>query len=269
VWISRELNDSSLLLDSSGMTKIQSFLIPTFSFSLTLAALICPWALAARAPPGPPLVPLLIAAALASTAAVAIVLLGAVRRRDLIRIANARAVLEGLGRRPLPAARLVAMAGWSLATLYDELAWGQTLNGCALVLRLMLRAAAALACAAGLVFAAALLAPRLLAAAGFEPGLAWLAPLTALPLWLTAELALRRRDGAAAPTHREIRDAMAGLGDRLGGASTQLGLAAMTGVEQGLDAVLPLIERKLSGALRTERPDERSDGEDLVEELQH
>ena len=256
------------------MAKIQSFLIPTFTFSLTLAALICPWTVAARPPALASTERLYLTASLVSTAAVAIVLLGAVRRRDLIRVANARTVLEGLGRRPLPAARLIAMAGWSIATLYDELAWGQTLNACARLIRLMLRPAAVLAAAAGLVFGLASLAPGLLAAIGADPRQgwpSWLGLLTALPLWALGELSLSRKDGVAAPTHREVREALSGLGDRLGGTGTQLGLAAMTGVEQGLDAVLPLIERRLGRA--ASRADavlaERSDGEELVEELQH
>ena len=261
------------MLDSSGMAKIQSFLIPTFTLSLTLAALICPWALPARLSLDADGARLYLGAALASSAAIAIVMLGAVRRRDLIRIANARAVLDGLGRRPLPAGRLIAMAGWSLATLYDELAWGQTLNGCALLIRLVTRLGAALTAAAAGVLAGAALAPGLLEQAGLgdlPDWRGWLGVGAALPLWLLAELSLSRKDGASAPTHAEIRSALAGLGDRLGGPGTQLGMVAMSGVEQGLDVVLPLLEKRLPRPSTGQAaPNERSDGEDLVEELQH
>jgi hypothetical protein len=255
------------------MAKIQSFLIPTFTLSLTIAALICPWALPGRPPPLSDAGRLWFEAALASTAAIAIVMLGAVRRRDLIRIANARTVLEGLGRRPLPAGRLIAMAGWSIATLYDELAWGQTLNGCALLIRLASRFGAALAAAAAAVLAIAALTPEAFERLGLGAAVdwrAWLGVATALPIWALAELSLSRREGTSAPTHAEIRAALAGLGDRLGGTGTQLGMAAMTGVEQGLDAVLPLIEQRLHrGAAGGPARDARSDGEELVEELQH
>ena len=61
----------------------------------------------------------------------------------------------------------------------------------------------------------------------------WLGLLTALPLWALGELSLSRKDGVAAPSHREIREALSGLGDRLGGTGTQLGVAAMTGVDPG------------------------------------
>jgi hypothetical protein len=165
------------------------------------------------------------------------------------------------------------MAGWSLATLYDELAWGQTLNGCAFLIRLVTRLGAALAAAAALVLAGAALAPGLLEQAGFgalPDWRGWLGLGAALPLWLLAELSLSRRDGASAPTHAEIRSALAGLGDRLGGAGTQLSMAAMSGVEQGLDVVLPLLEKRLPRASSGQAaPDARSDGEELVEELQH
>jgi hypothetical protein len=271
------LKDQSLLLDSSDMAKIQSFLIPTFTVSLTLAALICPWALPARQTPLPPLY---LEAALASAAAIAIVMLGAVRRRDLVRIGNARAVLDGLGRRPLPAGRLIALAGWSLTTLYDELAWGHTLNACALLIRLATRLGAGLVGLAALAMAVTPLLPALPGLPAATPATdwtSWLAAGAAVPLWLLAELSLARRDGAAAPTPAQIRAALTGLGDRLGGTGTQLGLAAMTGVEQGLDTMLPLIEQRImeiarrppaAGPARTERPRD-SDGDELVEEVMH
>ena len=262
------------------MAKIQSFLIPTFTFSLTLAALICPWALPVHPPASPANAPLYLEAAIASAAAIAIVMLGAVRRRDLVRIGNARTVLDGLGRRPLPAGRLIALAGWSLTTLYDELAWGHTLNACALLTRMAARLGAALFGLAGLVLTITPLLPWLPDLPPATPATdwaAWLAAGAAVPLWILAELSLSRRDGAAAPTPAQVRAALAGLGDRLGGTGTQLGLAAMTGVEQGLDTLLPLIEQRIMEIARrppaqaaAQHASQRdSDGDELVEELTH
>ncbi len=264
------------------MIRKGSFAIPLFVVGFTCAALLAPWwPIVGGAPGVGPRDWIDLTAGLTGTAAVGLVLLAAVRRRDLTRIGNARMVLASLGGRPMPVDRLVKMAVWSGATLHEDLIWGHTLNAAAALVKTLIRLAAIIGAlgATGLAISSTGLDLPGVRDLGLSPDWRdWIGLAGPMVLLIVSELSLGRRDDVALPSHHEIRAAMAHIGERLEDPRVQIGIAAMTGVDQGLDVVIPMMEERLKALgrrplpprgepARPSEPDDETDGDDFLEEL--